>query len=129
MYVCMYVWLCWVFVSVRGLSLVVASGGHSLSRCAGLSLSRPLVAEHRLQTCRLSNCGSLAELLRGMWHLPRPGLEPASPALAGRFSTTAPPGKPPKTFLSPQKETMYLSSSHSLFTYPPTKTTQMSINR
>ena len=22
-------WLCWVFVSVRGLSLVVASGGHS----------------------------------------------------------------------------------------------------
>ena len=35
-------WLCWVFVSVRGLSLVVASGGHSSSRCAGLSLSRPL---------------------------------------------------------------------------------------
>ena len=32
MYVCMYVWLCWVFVSVRGLSLVVASGGHSSSR-------------------------------------------------------------------------------------------------
>ncbi|KAJ8784956.1 hypothetical protein J1605_007512 [Eschrichtius robustus] len=30
-----------------------------------------------------------------MWGLPRPGLEPVSPALAGRFSTTAPPGKPP----------------------------------
>ena len=29
-------------VSVRGLSLVAASGGHSSSRCAGLSLSRPL---------------------------------------------------------------------------------------
>ena len=29
-----------------------------------------------------------------MWDLPRPGLEPMSPALAGRFSTTAPPGKP-----------------------------------
>ena len=29
-----------------------------------------------------------------MWDLPKPGLEPASPALAGRFSTTAPPGKP-----------------------------------
>ena len=41
-------WLCWVFVSVRGLSLVAASGGHSSSRCAGLSLSRPLVAEHGL---------------------------------------------------------------------------------
>ena len=37
-----FFWLCWVFVSVRGLSLVAASGGHSSSRCAGLSLSRPL---------------------------------------------------------------------------------------
>ena len=26
--------------------------------------------------------------------LPNPGLEPASPALAGRLSTTEPPGKP-----------------------------------
>ena len=37
-----YFWLCWVFVSVRGLSPVAESGGHSSSRCAGLSLSRPL---------------------------------------------------------------------------------------
>ena len=70
-----YLWLCWVFVSVRGRSLVVASGGHSSSWCTGLSLSWPLVAEHRLQTRRLSNCGSRAQLLRGMWDLPRPGLE------------------------------------------------------
>ena len=40
-----YFWLCWVFVSVRGLSLVVASGGHSSSRRAGLSLSRPLLLQ------------------------------------------------------------------------------------
>ena len=39
----LYLWLCWVFVSVRGLSPVEASGGHSSSRCAGLSLSRPLL--------------------------------------------------------------------------------------
>ena len=38
-----YFWLCWVFVSVRGLSLVAASRGHSSSRCAGLSLSWPLL--------------------------------------------------------------------------------------
>ena len=38
-----YLLLCWVFVSVRGLSPVVASGGHSSSQCAGLSLSRPLL--------------------------------------------------------------------------------------
>ena len=36
-YLFIYLWLCWVFVSVRGLSPVVASGGHSSSRCAGLS--------------------------------------------------------------------------------------------
>ena len=42
-YLFIYLWLCWVFVSVRGLSLVAASGGHSSSRCAGLSLSRPLL--------------------------------------------------------------------------------------
>ena len=67
-----------LFITVRGPLTVAAS----------------LVAEHRLQTCRLSSCGSWAQLLRGMWDLPRPGLEPVSPALAGRFSTTAPPGKP-----------------------------------
>ena len=37
-----YFWLCWVFVSVRGLSPVAASRGHSSSRCAGPSPSRPL---------------------------------------------------------------------------------------
>ena len=59
-----------------------------------LTIAASLVAEHRLQTRRLGSCGSRAQLLRGMWDLPRPGLEPVSPALAGGFSTTAPPGKP-----------------------------------
>ena len=67
-----------LFITVRGPLTIVAS----------------LVAEHRLQTRRLSNYGSRAQLLRGMWALPRPGLEPMSPASAGRLSTTAPPGKP-----------------------------------
>ena len=35
--------MCWVFVSVRRLSPVAASGGHSSLRCTGLSLSRPLL--------------------------------------------------------------------------------------
>ena len=51
-------------------------------------------AEHRLQTCRLSSCGLRAQLLRDMRDPPRPGIEPVAPALAGRLSTTAPPGKP-----------------------------------
>ena len=41
-YLFIYLWLCWVFVSARGLSPAAASGDHSSSRCAGLSLSRPL---------------------------------------------------------------------------------------
>ena len=67
-----------LFIAVRGLFTIAAS----------------LAVEHRLQTCRLSSCGSRAHFLRGMWDLPRPGLEPMFPALAGGFSTTAPPGKP-----------------------------------
>ena len=42
-YLFIYFWLCWVFASVRGLPLVAASGGHSSSRCTGLSPSRPLL--------------------------------------------------------------------------------------
>ena len=67
-----------LFIVVRGPLIIAAS----------------LVAEHRLQTRRLSSCGSRAQLLRGTWDLPGPGLEPVSPALAGRFSTTVPPRKP-----------------------------------
>ena len=35
-----------------------------------------------------------------MWDLRGPGLEPVSPALAGRFLTTAPPGKSKVNFLT-----------------------------
>ena len=71
-----------LFITVHGPFIIAAS----------------LIAEHRLQTRRLSNFGSRAHLLHGMWDLPRPGLEPVSPALAGRFPTTAPPGKPHNEF-------------------------------
>ena len=63
-----------------------------------LTIAASLVAEHRLQTLRLSSRGSWVQLLRGMWDLHRPGLEPMPPALAGRLSTTAPPGKPPSVY-------------------------------
>ena len=68
-----------------------------------LTIAASLVAEHRLQTRRLSNRGSRAQLLHGMWDLPGPGLEPVSPAVAGGFSTTAPPGKPSGRVLSDDK--------------------------
>ena len=44
-----------LFIAMRGPVTIVAS----------------LVVEHRLQTHRLSSCGSRAQLLRGMWDLPR----------------------------------------------------------
>ena len=85
----------------RGLLFVVV--------CGLLIALASFVAEHGLQVrrlsscgswaleCRLSSCGALAQLLRGMWSLPGPGHELVSPALAGRFLTTAPPGKSKKT--------------------------------
>ena len=66
----------------------------SCGKLGPLFIAAPPDAEHRLQTHWLSNCGSRAQFLHGMWDPPKPGLEPVSPALAGRFSTTAPPGKP-----------------------------------
>ena len=41
-YLVIYFWVCWVFVSVRGLSPFPESRIHSSLRCAGLSLSWPL---------------------------------------------------------------------------------------
>ena len=94
-YLFIYLWLFWVFVSVRGLFSSCGKWGPLFIALRGpLTVAASLVAEHRLQTRRLSSCGSRAQLLRGMWAPPRPGLEPVSPALAGRFATTAPPGKP-----------------------------------
>ena len=42
---------------------------------------------------RLSSCDEWAQLLCVMWDLPMSGIEPVSPALAGRVFTTEPPGK------------------------------------
>ena len=85
--------------SARALSSCGKQGPLFIAVRGPLTIAASLVAEHRLQTLRLSSCGSRAQMLRGMWDLPRPGLEPASPALAGRFSATAPPGKPLTIFL------------------------------
>ena len=48
-----------------------------------------------------------------MWDLPRPGLEPVCPALAGRFSTTVPPGKPGLVgfYLAPSSVTYFFAIS------------------
>ena len=87
-----------------------------------LTIAASLVAERRL-----SSCGSRAQLLHGMWDPPRPGLEPVSPALAGRFSTTAPPGKPLAIFLMTPNTLLEISGVADsaallavvMYTFPP----------
>ena len=85
--------LYWVFTALLGFSLVVASGGYSLVVVLRLlivvaSLSSVVVAhELSCQPCPQPRP-------RSMWNLPRSGMELMSPVLAGRFLSTAPPGKP-----------------------------------
>ena len=123
-----YFWLCWVFIASGGLSLVSASGSYSLpctdfslwwllllqsmgSRHAGFSscgtqAQQLWFASSRAQTQQLWYTGPVA-----LWHLPRPGLKPVSPALTDRFLTTVPPRKPPCFFLM-----MYQSIYHVIST-------------
>ena len=85
---------------LRGFSLAVGNGGYSLVVVHRLLtvMTSPAV-KHGLQgvraqgchmcvlgscgsravECRLSGCGTQAELLWRMWHLPGPGIEPVCP--------------------------------------------------
>ena len=87
---------------LQGLSLVTASGAYSLVRAWGLLLSWSIGSRAlRLQQLwswalehKLESWGTQAHLFRGMWDLSRSRIKLMSPALAGRFFTTEPPGKP-----------------------------------
>ena len=84
-----------------GFAPVAASGGYSL--VVVLKLVLVVAPCHGAQILGLtvcSSCGSWAWLLHVMWDLPGPGIKPVSPALAGRFFTTEPPGKPLFIYLS-----------------------------
>ena len=61
----------------------------------------------RARECRLSSLGARALSPRGMWNLPKPGIEPVSAALAGGFLSTVPPGKSQKMF----SKTCYVQSA------------------
>ena len=104
-----FFWLCWNFIAARTFPLAAGSGGCSpvavlRLRSTGSGCSDFSSCGSWTQSCsspalepRLSSCGSRAQLLRGIWRLPRPGIEPVSPALAGGFFPTEPPRKPPST--------------------------------
>lgn len=89
-----YLLLLWVFVAMHGLCLVVASGAALWLQCSGFSLWGLLLLQSMASRARVcSSCGTRAWLLRGLWNISGPGVKPVSPALAGRFSITEPPGK------------------------------------
>ena len=117
-YLLWFFWFFLKFMAVLGLCFCVRAfssldkWGPLLITVRGpLTIVASPVVEHRLQTRKLSNCGSRAQLLLGMWDPPRPGLEPMSPALAGRFSTTAPPGKPQEIYLNQKSCTVTYSQT------------------
>ena len=57
-----YFWLCWVFLPVRGLSLVAASGGYSSLRCVGFSLQWLLLLRSTdSRHMGFSSCGTRAQ--------------------------------------------------------------------
>ena len=59
-----YLQLCQIFVAVRGLSLVAVSGGYSLLRCAGFSLSCFLLLQSvGSRHAGFSSCGTWARQL------------------------------------------------------------------
>ena len=118
--ICLFIFDCagssllrWLFLSFSKQGLLssrsaLASHCGGFSCCGARALERALcsrgsvVAEHGFSSCsswalehRLSSCGPRALLLSGIWDLSRSRTEPVSPALAGRFFTTEPPGKPP----------------------------------
>ena len=80
----------------------LSSWGSKASHCGGVSGCGTRALELAgFRSCgswalehRLSSCSTQAQLLRGIWDLPGPGIKPLSPALAGGFFTTELPGKP-----------------------------------
>ena len=87
------------FIAVPRLSLVVASGNCSLIRVWVSPCGSFCCEVQALGHAGFSSCGMLVLLLHGMWDLPRPGITPMSPALAGRLLTTGPPGKSVSNFI------------------------------
>ena len=101
--VCLFIYGCAGSSLLCSFPLAVVSGGFSRVVALGFltAVASPVGVAHALvctasvvQAHRLRNRRARASLLHTTWDLPGSGIEPLSPALAGEFFTTEPPGKP-----------------------------------
>ena len=93
-----FFWLRWVFIAARRLSPVGASGatlrcGARASHCGGFSCCRARALG--VWASAVMAPGLSCSAACGMWDVPEPGIETVTPAFAGGFLTTAPPGESP----------------------------------
>ena len=106
-FILVFILLCWVFIAAwacLSLRKVGATSSYSaqISLCDGFScLGARALGPDGFSSCgswalerRLNSCSRWARLIHSMWGLPGSRIEPMSPALAGGFFATGPPGKP-----------------------------------
>ena len=75
--------------------------GSWASPCRGFSYCGAQALGGGFSDGGFSNCSSWAlehRLMCSMWNLPRPGVQPVPPALAGGFLSMVPPGKSQDSF-------------------------------
>ena len=98
-----YFWPCCIFLAMQGEQELLSSHGTQASCCGCFSrfsvqalwpLGFSIWGCVALECVAISSSGAWDLLPHGMWNLPRPGIEPVFPALASRFLTFVPPGKP-----------------------------------
>ena len=93
---------CWAeFLSARSTWGLLAGCGVQVSHCGAFSCGAGALGHVGFSRCsswvlehRLNSCGTQAYGIHSIWDLPGSGIESVSLVLAGRFSTTEPPGKP-----------------------------------
>ena len=105
-------------VAMHGHSLVAVSGGYALAAVSRLLWSRSTGSRVcGLQQLQHVDSVAVAHGLscpHSMWDLPRPGIKPVSPALAGGFLTTGPPGKS----LPSKVSSVLITANQSSFYHP-----------
>ena len=87
---------CWLYLALTAVQAFRVAGtrGYALAVVCSLLTAGLLLQGVGSGRTGFSRRGSQAQLSRSVQELPRPGIEPGSPVLAGGFFTSEPPEKP-----------------------------------